>query len=144
MRPTSGAEHLLVFGRLVGVSAGEEGVLLAWKAEDKRAELALEAEIEPAERHRLAGITSRRALVVSEAFGGFTSRLVDLDTRREFATFFGEDLRDRFVWLDPTFFYNFQDLKFYRPKPFRKTALPAKLKALDPNPVGDYHAVRRP
>jgi hypothetical protein len=143
MRPGSGAEHLLVFGRLVGVREGEEGVLLAWNGEDRQAHLALEEELPPAGQHKAVSVTPKRAMVVSGEFGFGTTRLIDLDTRQTI-TAFGEDLSERFLWLDPTFFYSVQDLKFYRPQPFRKTALPAKLADVLGSPAGDFHLIQKP
>lgn len=138
-----GADLLMVFGRPIGISEGEEGVLLAWKSERGEATLAVPEELFPADQHRLAGTTSRRALTVSNSgLFGTVSRIIDLENRTILAAFFDDDLATRFRVLDPSFLYNVDDFRFYRAQSsLRRGALPAKLVPVAGNPMGDYHAV---
>ena len=142
----AGADLLMVFGRPIGISEGEEGVLLAWKTERSEAALAVPEELFPADRHRLAGSTAHRALTVSDSgVFGTVSRIIDLENGTVLAAFFDEDLATRFRVLAPGFLYNVDDFRFYRAQPpLRRGALPAKLVPVAGNPVGDYHAVSGP
>jgi hypothetical protein len=141
-RPGSAAEQLILFGRPVGIGEGDAGILVKYAPETDTAEVALSAPLPPAE-HKLGGTTSEAALVISSAFGSPTTRLVRFD-RDEPQDLDEQDLSLEFALLAPSFLYNVQDMRFYRAVPFRKTALPAKLRALTPNPLGDYHAMRLP
>ena len=97
-------------------------------------------ELPPAATHRLVGTTSKRTLVVSRGFET-VSRLADLEAGTV-AEFFGDDLGQQFVLLDPTRLYNVDDLRFYRPAPpLVKTALPRRLAGVTDNPRGDYHTI---
>jgi hypothetical protein len=139
----AGADLLMVFGRPIGIGEGEEGVLLAWKPEANDARLAVPEELFPADQHRLAGSTSRRALTVSSSgLFGTVSRVVDLENRTVLAAFLDDDLSARFRILDPGLLYNVEDFRFYRVQPsLRRGALPARLVPVAGNPVGDYHAI---
>ena len=45
--------------------------------------------------------------------------------------------------LDPSYLYNVDDLKFYRPRPpLQATSLPAALVDVAADPLGDFHAIR--
>jgi hypothetical protein len=142
-RPDAAAGQVLLFTRPTGISEGDEAFLVSWQPAEGltpgQAALALSAPLPASESHRLAEATSQRALVVSDG----TSTFVDLG-RRTALQFFGDDLSNRFVLLDPAFLYHVHDLRFHRPRPtgLIRTALPARLAPVDPNPVGDYHLIR--
>ena len=59
-------------------------------------------------------------------------------------TFFPDaDLTSSFVMLEPSYLYNVDDLKFYRPRPpLQATSLPAALVDVAADPLGDFHAIR--
>ena len=53
------------------------------------------------------------------------------------------DLTGSFVMLEPSYLYNVDDLKFYRPRPpLQATSLPAALVDVAADPLGDFHAIR--
>ena len=139
LRPSPVGEIVLLFGEPVGISEGEKGVLVRLTPSDT-ARLVLTDELPPAATHRLVGTTSKRTLVVSRGFET-VSRLADLEAGTV-AEFFGDDLGQQFVLLDPTRLYNVDDLRFYRPAPpLVKTALPRRLAGVTDNPRGDYHTI---
>jgi len=139
LRPSPVGEIVLLFSEPVGISEGEKGVLVRLTPSDT-ARLVLTDELPPAATHRLVGTTSKRTLVVSRGFET-VSRLADLEAGTV-AEFFGDDLGQQFVLLDPTRLYNVDDLRFYRPAPpLVKTALPRRLAGVTDNPRGDYHTI---
>jgi len=138
LRPSSVGEVVLLFSEPVGISEGEKGVLVRFTPPET-ARPVLSDELPAAATHHLVGTTSKRTLVVSRGFET-VSRLADLETGA-LTEFFGDDLAQQFVLLDPTRLYNVEDLRFYRPTPpLAKTALPRKLADVTGNPPGDYHA----
>lgn len=141
-RPGSAAEQLILFGRPVGIGEGDLGILVKYAPAADTAEVALPAPLPPAE-HKLGGTTSKASLVISSAFGSPTTRLVRFD-RAKPLDLDEQDLSLEFELLAPSFLYNVLDMRFYSAVPFGKTALPARLKELTPNPLGDYHAMRLP
>ena len=136
---TTAGELLLLFSERVGISEGENAVLVRLTPPET-VKRVLADELPAAASHHLVATTSKRTLVVSRGFEA-VSRLADLDTGT-LTEFFGDDLGQQFVLLDPTRLYNVADLRFYRPTPpLVKTALPRKLADVTGNPVGDYHVI---
>lgn len=98
-------------------------------------------------RHWLGPATRSAVLVTSRSVWPveYAGVLIPLEGGREPAVFPGEDFRDSFTLLDPSYLYSVEDLRFYRLEPpLQRTALPARLADVPGNPPGDYHVIRLP
>jgi hypothetical protein len=132
----------LAFLALEGEEASGRTHVIAW---DHAAGRATPVGLLGPGSHGLLAATSSTALVHSFVGANFdpAGYILRLDESRPPIEFLGESL-GMFTLLEPSYLYNTEDEKFYRPSPpLRRTALPAKL-AGDADPFGDFHAIRLP
>jgi hypothetical protein len=144
MRPATGpnSDVLILFGRPVGTSGGEEGLLVRWSpAEPGRSALAYAEEL-PEGRYTQAFATPRATLLRNEG----SSLVLDFERQRQ-VSYPGRDLTAEFVLLAPELLYNVASTHFHALDPeLRETPLP---EALDggpavPGPTGAYHLIQLP
>jgi hypothetical protein len=144
----TGPEAIVLFGRPIGISLGEEGVLARWNPErTDRAGLAYEQELFPSSWKLLSATPGAAMLHEIDPFSGDTNTWVVTFASPNANAFWGQDLSQDYVLLAPDFLYNVGDTRFHLLEDaLPATALPVALASAEPRPapLAAYHLIRLP
>jgi hypothetical protein len=151
VRPGSsqkGPEAIVLFGRPVGISLGEEGVLARWSPEHtERTGLAYDQELSPSSWKLLSATPGAALLHEIDPFSADSNTWVVTFASQNALPFYGQDLTQDYVLLAPDFLYNVVDTRFHLLEAaLPATALPVALASAEPRPapLAAYHLIRLP
>ena len=140
--PGATGDRLVLNAQQSRPSATRQSTVVSWDASGSQAQV-----VAPvlAGSYDLVATTDAGSLVGELSFPNadvMASSIVDLRSAASTQRLANTDLRTSYTLLSPKYLYNIEDLKFYSYRPaLRATVLPAPLKEIEGNPIGDYHAV---